>query len=295
MSDRTQKYHDALDDLLDRPIAYNPAFKRITASTVAGIFLSQAWYWSKRHKEDDGWFYKTGAEWEEETGLTRSEQETARKHCLRVGVMEEKLKGIPATMYYRVVKSKVYSLLGLEFAETPQTVEIAGNQQSGGGSNINKVTEISPTTSLNDEEVAKAITERTSLFATLYSENIGAITTLTADLIRNMAIDYPDPTWYRPAFEIAVKNNARNLNYVDAVLKGWKDHSFGWKPEKVVKASGNGFKSSQPSQDIKPAINEGEVERTRQYNDHRWDFEPAPPPAVRPAIKQLAQQRSVRK
>src|SRR5829696_6635520 len=104
-SDKVKKFHDALDDILDRPIAYNPAFRRITGSTVAGIFLSQAWYWSKRHKDDDGWFYKTGKEWEEETGLTRSEQETARKHCLRVGVMEEKLKGIPATMYYRVVKS----------------------------------------------------------------------------------------------------------------------------------------------------------------------------------------------
>jgi hypothetical protein len=152
-NERVTKYHDALDDALDRPIAYNPAFRRITGSTVAGIFLSQAWYWSKRHKDDEGWFYKIGTEWEEETGLSRSEQETARKHCLRVGVMEEKLKGVPATMYYRVIKSKVYELLGVQFAETPQTEivdipqtglddvpQFAGCLQCDGYSNINKVT-----------------------------------------------------------------------------------------------------------------------------------------------------------
>lgn len=159
MSDKQRKFHDALDDALDRPIAYNPAFRRITGSTVAGIFLSQAWYWSKRHKEDDGWFYKIGKEWEEETGLSRSEQETARRHCLRVEVMEEKLKGVPATMYYRVIKPKVYELLGIQIAELPQTEnedipqtslddvpQFAGVQQCDGNSNINKETETPPTT-----------------------------------------------------------------------------------------------------------------------------------------------------
>jgi DnaD/phage-associated family protein len=102
----------------------------------------------------------------------------------------------------------------------------------------------------NDNDEAKAIAERTALFAKLYSENVGLITTLTADIIRNMAIDYPDPTWYQPAFEIAVKNNARNLNYVDAVLKGWKDHFFGWKPSRAnrkAKSNGNNQPSNPPA------------------------------------------------
>jgi len=150
-------YHDALDDFLDRPIAYNPVFKRITGSTVAGIFLSQGWYWSKRHLENDGWFYKSQKEWEEETGLTRSEQETARKHCLRVGVIQEKLKGVPATMHYRVTKPMVYKLIGIQFAEIPQTEiaeipqtslgdgrEYAGKLQSDVPSNFNKESKISP-------------------------------------------------------------------------------------------------------------------------------------------------------
>jgi len=115
----TRKYHDPLDDALDRPIAFNPAFKRITGSTVAALMLSQAWYWSKRTSDNDGWFYKTIEEWEEETGLTRSEQETARKHLKQF--MEVDLRGIPATLYYRLNKEEIYNSLGVQFATFPQT------------------------------------------------------------------------------------------------------------------------------------------------------------------------------
>lgn len=128
--DQKKKYSDPMDDILDRPIAYNPAFKRITGSTVAALFLSQAWYWSKRHGEDEGWFWKIGTEWEEETGLSRSEQETARKHLKALGLIEEDLRDVPARLYYRVNKAKVYALLGVQFAGIPQT-EIAGMSQTG--------------------------------------------------------------------------------------------------------------------------------------------------------------------
>lgn len=151
------KFADPIDDFLDQPIAFNPSFKRITGSTVAAVFLSQAWYWTKRHKKDDGWFWKTGEEWEEETGLTRSEQETARKHCRRVGVVEEKLRGVPATMHYRVDKKRIYELLGIQFSDTFQFAEIpqtgsddsgkfAESQQSDVSSNFNKESENPPKT-----------------------------------------------------------------------------------------------------------------------------------------------------
>ncbi len=115
----TRRFHDPIDDVLDRPIAFNPAFKKITGSTVAALMLSQAWYWSKRTSDDNGWFYKTVSEWEDETGLTRSEQETARKHLK--GIMEVELRGVPATLYYRLDKAKILELLGVQFAETLQT------------------------------------------------------------------------------------------------------------------------------------------------------------------------------
>ncbi|WP_421174134.1 hypothetical protein [Aeromonas enteropelogenes] len=92
-------------DFLDRPIAFHRPFVTLSGSVTAALFLSQAMYWSKRCKEGaDGqnWFYKTQAEWEEETGLSRREQEGARKALRSIGVLVEKREGIPAKLYFRI-------------------------------------------------------------------------------------------------------------------------------------------------------------------------------------------------
>ena len=91
-----------LSDLIDRPIAFQRSFVRLTKSINASLFLSQAVYWSKRTDDSEGWFYKRQSEWEDETGLTRREQDTARKTLRELGVMEEVLEGIPATLHFRV-------------------------------------------------------------------------------------------------------------------------------------------------------------------------------------------------
>ena len=141
----TKRFYDPLDDILDSPIAFNRSFKRITGSTVAALMLSQAWYWTKRKADDDGWFWKVGTEWEEETGLTRSEQETARKILVRLGLMDEDLRGVPATLYYHVNKEIIYEKLGIQFAETLQTRLRGSDQQvSGILANINRNTETTP-------------------------------------------------------------------------------------------------------------------------------------------------------
>lgn len=88
--------------LLDRPIAFHRIFAKVAGSVNAGVMLSQAFYWSTRTKDPNGWFYKTQTEWEQETCLTRREQETARKQMKESGFWEEKLIGIPAQLYYRL-------------------------------------------------------------------------------------------------------------------------------------------------------------------------------------------------
>ncbi|MGL6050404.1 MAG: helix-turn-helix domain-containing protein [Aeromonas salmonicida] len=90
-------------NFLDRPIAFHRPFVAITGSVTGALFLSQALYWAKRCKEhEDGcsWFYKTQADWEEETGLTRYEQEGARKALRNLGVLKEKRVGLPAQLYF---------------------------------------------------------------------------------------------------------------------------------------------------------------------------------------------------
>jgi hypothetical protein len=105
------KSSDAIDlikGMLDRPIAFNPIFKRITGSTEAALFLSQAWYWSLRTKSKDGYFYKTIREWEEETGLTRKEQDRARILLRNMLIIKTKVQGCPPTTFYFVDHACVY-------------------------------------------------------------------------------------------------------------------------------------------------------------------------------------------
>ncbi len=96
-----------LKKLLDRPIAFHRPFVTITGSVNAALMLSQGMYWSSRTSDKDGWFYKTSSEWQEETGMTRREQDTARKYLKNTGFWEEDLRGIPATMYYRIDYEKL--------------------------------------------------------------------------------------------------------------------------------------------------------------------------------------------
>jgi len=98
---RKMKLTEFISDV-GKPIAYYPNLKRITGSTVATIFLCQFIYWTGKQRDDEGWIYKTQSEIEQETGLTRTEQETARRILSKKGFLEHKYKGIPRQLYYRI-------------------------------------------------------------------------------------------------------------------------------------------------------------------------------------------------
>lgn len=63
--------------------------------------------------------------------------------------------------------------------------------------------------------------ERPNVFK-LYEENIGPLTPLIADALKDAEILYSDE-WVAEAIELAAKNNKRNWRYCEAVLKRWKD------------------------------------------------------------------------
>ncbi|ECG8590775.1 hypothetical protein FNI11_13685 [Salmonella enterica subsp. salamae] len=159
-----------LIQLLDRPIAYNPAFAKlragkVKAGPVAAVFLSQMVYWHNRM--DGGWMYKTQADIATETALTRDEQETARKRLVALGVLEEARRGVPATMHYRINAERLEVLLletaqpvkkaappdktrlrNLQNVETPQSGLVQSRKQEcGDAANKNAVT---PQTSMGE-------------------------------------------------------------------------------------------------------------------------------------------------
>lgn len=57
----------------------------------------------------------------------------------------------------------------------------------------------------------------------LYEENIGALTPLLADMLKEAEREYPG-MWFEEAFEIAVSRNVRNWKYIEAILRRWKEN-----------------------------------------------------------------------
>jgi DnaD/phage-associated family protein len=63
--------------------------------------------------------------------------------------------------------------------------------------------------------------ERPNIFK-LYEENIGPLTPLIADALKDAEGTYPEK-WIAETIELAVKNNKRYWKYCEAILKRWRE------------------------------------------------------------------------
>jgi hypothetical protein len=86
--------------ILDRPIAFQRPFVELTGSITAGLLLSQAYYWALR--SEGGRFWKTMSQWQEETGLTRREQDHARKILRGFPFWLEQVRKLEHRVWYTV-------------------------------------------------------------------------------------------------------------------------------------------------------------------------------------------------
>lgn len=71
--------------------------------------------------------------------------------------------------------------------------------------------------------------ERPNIFK-IYEENIGPLTPMIADVLRDSEKEYPEQ-WIAEALEIAVKKNKRNWKYVEAILRRWKEEGHAKKQD----------------------------------------------------------------
>jgi DNA replication protein len=70
-------------------------------------------------------------------------------------------------------------------------------------------------------QVSFAPRERPNVFK-LYEENIGPLTPLIADTLKDAEATYAQE-WIVDAIGLAVENNKRNWKYIEAILKRWKE------------------------------------------------------------------------
>ena len=103
--------------LLQFPIAFHRVFSQIGGGVTAGLLLSQLFYLSNEHADEEGWFYHSAKRLQEETTLTRTEFDNARKKLAATGIVEEDLRGVPAQLHWRIDIAKLAGAI----SETSQT------------------------------------------------------------------------------------------------------------------------------------------------------------------------------
>jgi hypothetical protein len=101
-------------DVFDLPVSFHRCLVPITGGVTAALMLSQAiWGSETTDPEANGWFMKSRDEWEEETGLSRWGQQTARRALRESGFLEERRVGLPAKLCFRVRPEQVLRALQL--------------------------------------------------------------------------------------------------------------------------------------------------------------------------------------
>lgn len=115
----------------DRAISFQRVFVELTGTVTGALLLSQAVYWQNRCENQDGWWWKTYEEWQEETGLTKNELLGARRACAKF--LGFKTAGIPCRSHWRVdaeaIENEVHLLESLsERTSSPKTGELVNGK-----------------------------------------------------------------------------------------------------------------------------------------------------------------------
>jgi hypothetical protein len=118
---RAHSHRQKVKEMLpNRVVAYSPDLARLVGGATIGLFLSQLLFLSDKGANPEGWVYKSEAEMGQETGLTKREQQTARRKLLSLGVIAIMRGGWKNTYHFKVLWEKLYQVIA--GVQRPQTV-----------------------------------------------------------------------------------------------------------------------------------------------------------------------------
>ena len=115
---------ELLLQLFDLPVSFHRCLVPISGGVNAALMLSQAIWTTEQLAAEhqipmaNGWFTKSQEAWSEETGLSRWEQETARRSLRHAGFLEERRVGMPSRLWFRVRPDQVWRALQAQAADT---------------------------------------------------------------------------------------------------------------------------------------------------------------------------------
>lgn len=96
-----------------RPIAYQPGYVEIFGGSVpAAIIMNQLLFWHGKGARK-GWIYKTIKEMYLETGLSRTQQDTAIAKLVSFGVLSVERMGWPRKRYFKPNIKALHQLISM--------------------------------------------------------------------------------------------------------------------------------------------------------------------------------------
>jgi hypothetical protein len=109
---RAKDHRQQVKDMLpNRTVGYSPDLARIVGGATIGLYLSQLLFLSDKGHNPEGWVYKSEAEMGKETGLSKREQQTARRKLLSLGVIAIMRGGWKNTYHFKVIWEKLYQVI----------------------------------------------------------------------------------------------------------------------------------------------------------------------------------------
>jgi hypothetical protein len=107
-----QNHRQKVKDLLpNRIVGYSPDLARAVGGATIGLFLNQLLFLSDKGANPEGWVYKSEQDMGRETGLTKREQQTARRKLLSLGVIAIERRGFKFTYHFKVIWERLYQVI----------------------------------------------------------------------------------------------------------------------------------------------------------------------------------------
>ncbi|MDG6406686.1 DNA replication protein [Glaesserella parasuis] len=224
---------------LGQPIAYYPQLAKPLGGVTAAILFGQLFFWQDKTSNPLG-VYKTQAELEQETGLSRREQETARKKLVELGILVETHKRLEHRIYFKLDLVKFDALMDDIREEAKPPLPNVTNEHSPMAES--DIREEAKPPFVNTENTSENTNNNTSL-----TGSINAREKKSADLIllekfgitEQLAKDFivHRKSFKAPITETALKGFQREADKAKipiqqaiaiSIERGWRGFSAGW-------------------------------------------------------------------
>ena len=251
---------------------------------ILGELASEYEFWNKRGELQDGFFYSTIENIEKNTTLSVHKQRKALNNLKEKGLIEIKVKGIPAKRYIKIIEKQVYELLSFQFVKNSQTslsnFEYTVSEKLSGNNNINnnKIIVVDKENEKSQEYLDEINTEPKKVLL-FYEQNIGLLSPFILEDIEEYQKQISEELIIE-AIKRAVESGKRNWRYAKGILNNWLSQNIKTLPE--VEQNENEYRNKKNNKPINNTANkfikkgvyedeteeEAEARRQKMYEEH---------------------------